>query len=104
MVKWLNKLLAVAISVSFFISATEMNIGEAENTFFDQYDTYLKTEQVSIDHVQVKQEQQELYQIPALLLSYYHLFRKKTLYPKDTDIAFGASPPKLFLRNSVWRI
>jgi hypothetical protein len=46
MFRWLHKMLFVVVSLSFFISVTEMNIGEAENTFFDEYDTYVKTEQV----------------------------------------------------------
>jgi hypothetical protein len=40
------KFLFVAIGFSFFISATEMDIGDSHNTFFDEYDTYVKTEQV----------------------------------------------------------
>ncbi len=44
------------ISFSFFISATEMDLGEAHNTFFDDYDTYVKTEQVSLDHASAMQQ------------------------------------------------
>ncbi len=56
MVNWLQKILFVVISLSFFISATEMDLGEAHNTFFDDYDTYVKTEQVSLDHVSAIQQ------------------------------------------------
>lgn len=105
MVKWLYKLLFIAIGFSFFISATEMDIGEAHNTFFDEYDTYVKTEQVSIDHVEIKQQQQqELYEFFSYLFYYYRPLKDARLYKRPEYIASSASPPQLFLRNSVWRI
>ena len=34
-----------------------MDLGEVHNTFFDEYDTYVKAEQVSVDHsVAIQQE------------------------------------------------
>ncbi len=103
--KWLHKLLFVVISISFFISATEMDIGEAHNTFYDEYDTYVKTEQVSVDHSEVKQQQQKLLEFVSLLFPYLPSFTKKALQlPKTNYVACKASFPKLFLRNSIWRI
>ena len=43
---WLHKMLLVTISVCFFLSATETEFGETRQTFFDQHDTYIKSEQV----------------------------------------------------------
>lgn len=82
-----------------------MNIGEVENTFFDEYDTYVKTEQVSINHVEIKQvQQQELWQIVFFLSECYNSMQETPSSPKPEYPASNASPPKLFLRNSVWRI
>jgi hypothetical protein len=104
MAKWLHRLLFVVISLSFFISATEMDIGEAHNTFFDEYDTYVQTEQVEVDHVEVRQQQQELYEFVSFLINYYHPAKEIALPIRPGYFTSGASPPPLFLRNSVWRI
>lgn len=79
-------MLFIAISFSFFISATEIDLGDSHNIFFDEYDTYVKTEQVSVDHSQViQQQQQELCEFVSFLFSYYQptrspLFVKKGLH------------------------
>lgn len=105
MVKWLHKLLFVAISISFFISATEMDLGECHNTFFDEYDTYVKTEQVSVGQMQIQQQQQELLALASLFYHYYLFAATQTFnYPSSSYQVGNISPPKLFLRNSVWRI
>ena len=105
MVKWLHKLLFIAISFSFFISATEMDLGECHNTFFDEYDTYVKTEQVSLDQSTVEQQTHDTYALVYYVFDYYQSLRQQEpilTYPKK-DYS-NTSPPKLFLRNSVWRI
>lgn len=105
MVKWLHNLLFVAISFSFFISATEMDLGEVHNTFFDQYDTYVKTEQVSIDHSIAVQQEHDTYTLIYSVLSYYFALGekpKKAIKPPENYC--NHYPPKLYLRNSVWRI
>lgn len=104
MYKWLHKLLFIAIGFSFFISATEIDLGEAHNTFFDEYDTYVKTEQVTIDHPEIQQQQQELYGFISFLFSYYHPTSERHLSQRAEYIVYNSSPPKIFLRNSVWRI
>lgn len=105
MVKWLHKILFVAISISFFISATEMDLGEVHNTFFDEYDTYVKTEQVSIDQASITQPQQDAY---ALLYSVFFCCKvlglQQTVILHQPEDYYNHYPPKLFLRNSVWRI
>jgi hypothetical protein len=102
---WLHKLLFIAISFSFFISATEMDLGECHNTFFDEYDTYVKTEQVSCDQSTVEQEVHETYAFIHCAFYYYQSLRQQepVLSYQPRDFA-DTSPPKLFLRNSVWRI
>lgn len=105
MVKWLHNLLFVAISFSFFISATEMDLGECHNTFFDEYDTYVKTEQVSLDQSAVEQQVHDTYALIHCAFYYYQALRQQepSLSYQPRDFA-DPSPPKLFLRNSVWRI
>ena len=105
MSKWIHKLLFVIIGLSFFISATEMNIGEAKNTFFDEYDSYVKTEQVCIDHAEMKQLlQQDIWEAFSFIYYYYDSTRGNKSTHKEAYIASSASPPKIYLRNSVWRI
>lgn len=105
MVKWLHKLLLVAISFSFFISATEVDFGEAHNTFFDEYDTYVKTEQVSFDQVDIQQQQkQEPWETAPFLYYYCGPIRENKSSQQAAYIACNACPLKLYLRNSVWRI
>lgn len=104
MVQWLHKLLFIAISISFFISATEMDLGECHNTFFDEYDTYVKTEQVSVDHPEAIQQQQAVYELVSFLFGCYHPVTEARLYRRPGYPTVSASPPKIFLRNSVWRI
>lgn len=105
MVRWLHKLLFIAISFSFFISATEMDLGECHNTFFDEYDTYVKTEQVSLDQSAVEQQVHDTYAFIHCAFSYYQSSgqQEPVLSYQPGDYA-DPSPPKLFLRNSVWRI
>ena len=105
MVTWLYKLLFVAITFSFFVSSTEMDLGDCHNTFFDEYDVYVKTEQVSLDHSTVEQQVHNTY---ALIRCDFFYFQ--SLGQQQRPIAWQTkdyntdSPPKLFLKNSVWRI
>lgn len=50
MIKWFYKIVFVSITFSFFISATEMDLRESHNTFFDEYDTYIKVEHISFEN------------------------------------------------------
>lgn len=105
MVMWLHKLLFVAVSFSFFISATEMDLGESHNTFFDEYDTYVKTEQVSSDHLEITQaQQQELLEFTSSFFAGCLYVSEAQRYECPDYKKPNASPPKLYLRNSVWRI
>jgi hypothetical protein len=61
MLRWLHKILFIVISLSFFISATEINLGECHNSLFDEYDTYVKTEDVSVEQATTFQQQQDAY-------------------------------------------
>jgi len=105
MVKWLYKILFVAISFSFFISATEMDLGEAHNTFFDDYDTYVKTEQVSLDQASAMQQEHDTYALVYYIINHYNTSKDQSFciqYPSTNY--YNQQSPKLFLLNSVWRI
>lgn len=105
MFKWLSKILLIVISLSFFISATEMNLGEYQNTFFDEYDTYVKSEQVSIDHAIHFQQEHDASTFICYFLSKYNAVNGRVSFVKHpAEDYYNHYPPKLFLRNSVWRI
>lgn len=105
MVKWLHKILFIAISFSFFVSATEMDVGSCHNTFFDEYDTYVKEEQVSIDNAATTQHEYDTYVFLYNLINHF-----KALHGQSESIKHRAASyynhysTKLFLRYSVWRI
>ncbi len=105
MVKWLQKILFVAISFSFFISATEMDLGDAHNTFSDDYDTYVKTEQVSLDHASAMQQGHDTYALLYYIINHYNASKEQSVriqYPPTNY--YDPQSLKLFLLNSVWRI
>ena len=105
MVKWVYKILIFVISFSFFTSATELDIGESHHTFFDQYDTYINTKQVSIDHAVTIQQQQNDYAFIYYIIILYKALNLQVKTSKHPQLAYyHRYPPKLFLRNSVWRI
>jgi len=105
MLKWLSKILFIAISISFFISATEMNFGKVHNTFFDQYDTYVKAEHVSLDQETSLQPEYDAYVLISYLINHYHTLQSLSQTGKFSHLAYyNQYPPKLFLRNSVFRI
>ena len=105
MVQCLYKILYIVISFSFFISATEIDLGESHNTFFDEYDTYIKTEQVSIDHDVTLQQQHNDYAFIYYIIIHYKSLNSQAKTDKHPQLAYyHRYPPKLFLRNSVWRI
>jgi uncharacterized protein YxeA len=105
MLKRVYKFLFVAIGFSFFISATEMDIGDSQNTFFDEYDTYVKTEQVSF-HLTTA-EHRTYY---SLLLNYFEVAQLCQQphwdYTINKQTRSGNYIPcgRLYLRNSVFRI
>lgn len=105
MVKWLSKILLIVISISFFISATEMNFGECRNTFFDDYDTYVKSEKLSIDHAATLQQDHNTNALIEFLFSQYQALQEQLQTVQYSRSAYyNHYPSKLFLRNSVWRI
>ncbi len=105
MIKWLYKILFVAISFSFFISATEMNLGACHNTFFDDYDTYVKTEQVSVDHASAIQPEHDSYALLYTIINYCKALQNPSVCIKNPSANYYTQQsPKLFLLNSVWRI
>ncbi len=105
MVKWLTKILFVVISFSFFISATEMDLGVCHNTFFDEYDMYAKAEHISVDHASVAQHQQDNFGLLCCFFGDYKSIEEQELftYRLSADY-YNYYSLKLFLRNSVWRI
>ncbi len=105
MFKWLSKTLFVAVSISFFISATEMNFGKVHNTFFDQYDTYIKADQVSLDQETYLQPEYNAHVLISYLNNRYQILQSLSQTGKFSHLDYyNQFPPKLFLRHSVFRI
>lgn len=101
MFKWIYKIFLVAINISFFISATELNIGKCHNTFFDEYDTYLSGDNATA-HAVVKAEQIFPTDISCGGLPQYLSYHSQNDFPSSIFICHH-SPQlnrKLFLYNS----
>lgn len=105
MVKWLHKILFLTITFSFFISATEIDLCESHNTFFDEYDTYVKTEHVSLEQTSAAQPENDTYILLHNFFTSSNELKGKSEGVKHHSItSYNQYPSKLFLRNSVWRI
>ena len=105
MVKWLQKILFLTITFSFFISATEIDLGESHNTFFDEYDTYVREEHLSLDQNLTAQQEHDTYILLYNFFTCYNALKGKSEGVKHhSTVYYNHYPLKLFLRNSVWRI
>ena len=105
MVKWVHKILFLTTTFCFFVSATEIDLGESHNTFFDEYDTYVKTEHVSLDQTSAAQQEHDTYILLHNFFTCYNALKDKSESVKQHSTAFyNQYSSKLFLRNSVWRI
>lgn len=102
--KVLYKILFISIGISFFISATEMDLGEYHNTFFDEYDTYVKTEQVVLEHSTIEYQKHDEWLLFRFVISNYiqAIVLQKLIEPTLSCSNYYTS--RLFLRNSMWRI
>lgn len=106
MSKWLSKILLIFISLSFFTSAVELNVGAFHHTFFDEYDTYVKAEQVSLDHATVDAPDDNPHFLFASVFSfcYKSIIAQQVSLEHFRNYHLNHYQPKLFLLNSVWRI
>ena len=104
MVKWLHTILFITISFSFFISATEIDLGESQNTFFDEYDTYVQPVKETPESVSTTDQKQNT---SILLNNSFCTYTTSVFKPQGVNCCLNLCSlhlPKLFLRNSVWRI
>ena len=105
MTRWLYKLLLATLSFAFFLSATETDVGEYHNTFFDQFDTYTKTENVSIE--QLSSDVKDKFGTGPFIagLHEYNFIRKGDFTTGIFSLSFVPSYSfKLFIRHCTWRI
>jgi hypothetical protein len=100
MFKWAYKFLFVLITISFFISVTEMDIGVCHNTFFDEYDTYIQGKEISLPPL----EKAHVYDLPVCQFYFSSSYTHTTPSGETGLTETFHSHPKIFLRNSVWRI
>jgi hypothetical protein len=104
MVKWLYKILFILLTFSFFTSAVEMDIGENHHTFFDEYDTYVKAEQVSF-HVNAPVQDHNIFSLVSLFtINQFAPGIEQSSVKNQFNACINHFPSRLFLRNSVWRI
>ena len=104
MVKWFRKILFIVLSFSFFIAAAEMDFGECHHTFFDDYDTYVKSEQISLHHPVTTQHHSDYVLFDYLPDQCKALIDQTKTAKRPQLTCNNHYTPKLFLRNSVWRI
>ena len=103
MIKRIYKILFLVISISFFISATEMDLGNMQNTFFDEYDTYLKADNVSIDYTTFSSEDQDIHFVTPPFAHW--IINHVDVVLNKAHLWYGNNnTTKLFLHYSVWRI
>ena len=94
----------IIISFSFFISASEIDLGESHNTFFDEYDTYLKAEHDTFEYTVIAKEAQASSLSLHNLFTFHILLSNTQLSKLSLTYSELLQSPKLFLRNCVWRI
>ncbi|MDE3144474.1 MAG: hypothetical protein KGL19_09985 [Bacteroidota bacterium] len=103
---WLNRILLVIVSLSFFISASEIDLGAAHNTFFDEYDTYQKADDISLNS---SDECQTPENKPFILNegktnSFVFAGRNRKEISSAFHFIKSDTQDKLFIFYSVWRI
>ncbi len=105
MAKVFYKILLVIVAISFFMSAEEINPFNGHDTFFDQYDTYVRTEQISLDFHGFATDVNDIDSMTFYTSAYFLLPGQyepaRTNEPVE-NIPFY--PPKRFLLNAVLRI
>lgn len=103
--KWLYKILFIVISFSFFVSATEMDLGDCHNTFFDEYDTYVQSEQVVLEHSSTEHKNHDQSLLCGLVIfNHIHPVTSRNSVKPITASFASYHPLRLFLRYSVMRI
>jgi len=99
----LFKILILIISCSFSISAIEIDIGSSQQTFFDDYDTYLPVDQQDL---QVNEGQVFLQKVGLTLDTFFidpgypPSFEASYSYSYSNYHQFHLGKRKIFLYNS----
>ena len=105
MTRWLYKLLLATLSFSFFLSATETDVGEIHNTFFDQFDTYTKSDDISVEKLSL--DVKEKFGTGPFIagLQEYWFISNRDLATGIFSLSFVPRHSfKLFVRHCIWRI
>lgn len=95
------------VGISFTLAVFEIDLGCCHNTFFDEYDTYVQSNNQNIELSSHFEKQNDFFkELNDFAASLCSLF--------SPDIQTDSDPPpqksvavtsqKIFLRNSVWRI
>jgi hypothetical protein len=107
MLKWLYKIVFLITGIFFALAILEIHGENSQNTFFDQDDTFIKTENqnciISSCIEKQKELTQELNNFTGIIFSIFSpdILTDLSSFPRKDFTYFT---PKIFLRNSVWRI
>ncbi|MGN6291254.1 MAG: hypothetical protein ACTHMV_00805 [Chitinophagaceae bacterium] len=100
---FLLQILFALLSCCFFTSATETDIGSYHQTFFDDYDTYMPTEQQALHLADITEAKQKtsvlLWQPVAATFTFSSPITFTSIFPQSADW-LAAKKRRLFLYNS----
>jgi hypothetical protein len=105
--KWLNKILFILISISFVIAVFEIDSDSRHNTFHDEDDTYIQSNNLNAElnsHFEQQKDLNQEYCDLAISFLDLILFDSKAVtisHPQGKNLL---TFQKIFIRNSVWRI
>lgn len=82
-----------------------MDLGDCHNTFFDEYDTYISEEKIALNQSTFSLEDQNTNILNSILHAHNSLnVAQAALFKHEYFLYADYNAPKLFIRNSVWRI
>jgi hypothetical protein len=105
MIKWLNKSFLILTGICFALAILEIHGEDSHNTFFDQDDTYIQSNNQNVElnsHIEKQKDFSNEFR--------YFVTITFTLFSSEIKTAYVSPPPKnfnskkIFLQNSVWRI
>ena len=104
--KWLLKILVLLVGVSFTLAVFEIDLGYDHNTFHDEDDTYVQSNNQNIELSAHFEKQKDILELKDFAATLFSLFFPDTQTDSDPppQKAVAYTSQKIFLRNSVWRI
>jgi hypothetical protein len=104
---WTNKILFILISISFAIAVFEIDSDSRHNTFHDEDDTYVQSNNQNVEissHFEQQKDLSQLHHDFTISICNLFLINKQAASDFSSQKFFSFIPQKIFLQNSVWRI